>query len=72
MNKAAKQLEVMYKAGVAIVCTALLFWILDSVPWIEQHARWYLAGLACASMAVCAVIVSIACVRFVIFYRKRM
>ncbi|WP_143232701.1 hypothetical protein [Alicyclobacillus vulcanalis] len=72
MKKAAEQLEVMYKAGVGIISTALLFWLLDSIPWIEQHARWYIAGLACASLATCAVIVSIACVRFIIFYRKRM
>lgn len=72
MKKAAEQLDVMYKAGWTIIITALMFWLLDSIPWVYQHARWYVLGLTCASLGICIVIVCIAGVRFVIFCIKGM
>ncbi|WP_304459834.1 hypothetical protein [Alicyclobacillus sendaiensis] len=72
VKKAAEQLDIMYKTGIAMIVIGLLFWILDSFPWIYQHARWCILGFTCASLAVCIVIVCVAGVRFVVFCIKRM
>lgn len=71
MKKAAEQLDVIYKAGLTIIITALLFWGLYSIPWVYQHARLYILVLSIISYASCSVIIIIACIKFVIFYSKR-